>query len=515
MSYIPSSSRLMKNTILLYFRMILMMCINLYTSRIVLHTLGVEDYGIYNVVGGVVVMFSFLNDSMTASTQRFLTFELGSGNKQRLHEVFITGIHIHVIISILIIVLGETIGLWFLIEKMVIPPERLTAAYWCFHLSIFSTVLDVLSYPYISAIIAHEKMKSFAYIAILDALLKLLLVYLLLFFDYDRLILYALLFAGEKLLVRSVYNIYCVRNFEECKYRWFVETALFRKMASFAGWKLMGSMAYVLYTQGLNLLLNVFFGPVANAARAAAYQAQTAVGRFSGNIQTAIDPQITKTYASSQIKEMHQLLYQGVRLIYFILLIICVPLIVEAPTVLGLWLMEVPEGSVTFLRLLLITLLIQRCYGPLITAVSATGNIKKYEIIMGAMNLSIVPIAYVVLKLGGLPWSVFAVYLAVVIVSRIVILGIILPIIKMELKDFLRYGLMRCALVTALALVIPFTIKMMFEASLSVSILNMILTVVCTTLLCLTLGVEPEERHQIKKNVKAFMIKYKNSRHHG
>ena len=180
MSYTPSSARLMKNTILLYFRMVLMMCINLYTSRVVLHTLGVEDYGIYNVVGGVVVMFSFLTDSMTASTQRFLTFELGADNKQRLHEVFVTSIHIHVIISLMIIVLGETIGLWFLNEKMVIPPERMTAAHWCFHLSIFSTVLDVLSYPYISAIIAHEKMKSFAYIAILDALLRLLLVYLLL-----------------------------------------------------------------------------------------------------------------------------------------------------------------------------------------------------------------------------------------------------------------------------------------------------------------------------------------------
>lgn len=508
MAYTPSSSRLMKNTILLYFRMILMMCINLYTSRIVLHTLGVEDYGIYNVVGGVVVMFSFLTDSMTASTQRFLTFELGTGNKQRLHEVFITGIHIHIIISLMIIVLGETIGLWFLNEKMVIPPERMTAAYWCFHLSIFTAVLDVLSYPYISAIIAHEKMKSFAYIAILDAILKLLLVYLLLVFDYDRLILYAILYAGEKLLLRSVYNIYCLRNFKECKYRWFFDTSLFKKMASFAGWKLTGSVAYVFYTQGLNLLLNVFFGPVANAARAAAWQAQTAVGRFSGNIQTAINPQITKTYASGQMEEMHQLVYKGVKLVFFILLILCLPLIVEAPTVLGLWLMEVPEGSVMFLRLLLITLLVQRCYGVLITAVSATGDIKKYQIVSGVLSLATVPVAYVVLKLGGAPWSVFAVHLVISIVTNIVVLGVILPIIKMKLRDFLRYALMRCGLVTMLALVVPLVVKMMLEPSLHVSILNIILTVICTTLLCLTLGLELEERCQMRKAVKGFVVKY-------
>ena len=514
MSYTPNSARLMKNTILLYFRMVLMMCINLYTSRIVLHTLGVEDYGINNVVGGVIVMFSFLTDSMTASTQRFLTFELGADNKQRLHEVFVTSIHIHVIISLMIIVLGETIGLWLLNEKMVIPPERMTAAYWCFHLSIFTAVLDVLSYPYISAIIAHEKMKSFAYIAILDAILKLLLVYLLLVFDYDRLILYAVLYAGEKLLLRLVYDIYCLRNFEECKYRWFFEKSLFREMASFAGWKLLGSMAYVFYTQGLNLLLNVFFGPVANAARAASYQAQTAVGKFSSNIQTAINPQITKTYASGQIEEMHQLIFKGFRLIFFILLIICLPLIVETPAVLGLWLMEVPEGSVTFLRFLLITLLVQRCYGVLITAVSATGNIKKYQITMGTLTLTIVPIAYIVLKLGGLPWSVFAVQLVIVIISNIVILSVILPIIKMGLKDLLRYAIMRCALVTVLSLIIPIAIKIIFEPSMSISILNIVLTVLCTTFLSFTFGLEPEERCQMEKKINSIMVKSKLFKHH-
>jgi O-antigen/teichoic acid export membrane protein len=265
----------------------------------------------------------------------------------------------------------------------------------------------------------------------------------------------------------------------------------------------------------LNLLLNVFFGPVANAARATAYQAQTAVGRFSGNVQTAINPQITKTYASGQMEEMHQIIYKGFRLIFFILLILCLPLVVEAPTVLDLWLVEVPEGSVTFLRILLVTLLVQRCYGVLITAISATGNIKKYEITMGALSLTTVPIAYVVLKAGGPPWSVFAVHLAVVVIANISILSVILPAIKMGLKDFLRYAVMRCALVTVLSMVIPLAIKIIFEPSLTVSILNIILTVVSTALLSLTLGLEPEEWSQMKNKIKAVVAKFKKNNHNG
>lgn len=512
MSYAPSHSRLLKNTILLYFRMILMMCINLYTSRIVLHTLGVEDYGIYNVVGGVVVMFSFLTDSMTASTQRFLSIELGRDNKKGLHEVFITSLHVHIVISLIIFALGETVGLWFLNEKMVIPPERLTAAQWCYQLSIFTTVITILSYPYISAIIAHEKMKSFAYIAIMDAIMKLLLVYLLLIFDYDRLILYAILYAGEKLLLRMLYNTYCLRNFEECKYRWFFRKSLFLEMASFAGWKLWGNLSFVLYTQGLNILLNVFFGPVTNAARAAAHQAQTAVGKFASNIQTAINPQITKTYASGQIQEMHKLISKGMRLIFCILLIICLPLIVEAPTVLGIWLVEVPEGSVTFMRFLLAIILVQQSYGVMVTAVSATGRIKKYEICMGGIMLTIVPIAYLFLRAGCLPWSAFAVHFVVVLIACLVGLRIILPIIELSFTDFLRSVVMRCALVLLLSLFVPIMIKIFIAPSLFASILNIALTVISTTILCFAFGLEAEERRKARNKVNELFAKIKVSK---
>lgn len=509
MSYKPDNARLAKNTILLYFRMALMMCINLYTSRIVLHTLGVEDYGIYNVVGGVIFIFSFITDSMTASTQRFLSFELGSGNKGKLHAVFVTSIHIHLLIALLVIILGETIGLWFLMEKMVIPAERMMAAQWVFQFSIFIAVLDVLSFPYISAIIAHEKMKSFAYIAILDAVLKLLMVYLLLVFDYDRLILYAALYATEKLLIRSIYNIYCVRNFEECKYKWIFQKSLFREMVSFAGWKLWGNLAFVFYSQGLNLLLNVFFGPLVNAARATAYHVQAAVANFASNFQMAINPQITKTYASGQLEETHKLIYRSVRLTFCMLLMLCLPLIIETPMVLGLWLMEVPEGSATFLRLLLVIIMIQQSSNALVTAVAATGNIKRYEMTLGTLMLTIVPISYVVLRMGGAPWSVFVVFLSVVIVAFFLNLYIILPMIKLKLKDYLRYAIGRCAIVLMLSLIAPFVMHLVKVPGLLFSFLNIFVIVICTGVIAYTFGMEKEEKDVVAKKLRGFVAKLK------
>lgn len=507
MSYTASSSRLMKNTILLYFRMALMMCINLYTSRIVLYALGVEDYGIYNVVGGVIVMFSFLNNSMTASTQRFLSFELGAGNKERLHHVFITSLHIHIIISLIVILLGETVGLWFVLEKMVIPPERMVAAQWCYQLSIFTAVLTVLNYPYLSAIIAHEKMSSFAYISILDAVLKLLMVYLLLAFSFDRLIFYAILYAAEKLLIRLVYNIYCIRHFEECKYRWSYEKSIFKEMSSFAGWRMLGNLAYVCYTQGLNILLNLFFGPVVNAAYATANQARAVIGDLATNFQMAINPQITKTYASEQLHELHQLIYRGTRLTFCLLLIICIPLIIETPMVLGLWLKEVPEGSVTFLRLLLVILIVQQSYSSLITAVAATGRVRKYEVVVSGMMLMIVPVSYVVLKMGGLPWMVFVVYLSIVILAFIAILAIVLPMINLKLRDYLTHALSPCVVVLLLSLIVPISLKLFLPQGLLYSFIVIFLTVISTSILSFVFGLDAEVRGLIVHKVNSIINK--------
>lgn len=499
MSYKANHGRVMRNTALLYFRMALMMCINLYTSRVVLQVLGVEDYGIFYVVWGIVFILNFINDSMTASTQRFLTFELGTGNKKRLHEVFITSVHIHFIISLFLIFICETGGMWFLVEKMVIPEERMTAAMWCFQLSLVTAVAEVMSCPYQSVIIAREKMSAFAYISILDAILKLAIVGMLLLSGYDRLIVYAILYTGEKLLIRVVYNIYCTRHFEESRYRWFYDRTLFRKMSSFAGWSMLENLAYVLYTQGLNMLLNIFFGPIANAAQAAASQAQTAISQFSRNFQMAINPQITKTYAAEQLNEMHLLIFRGSRLTFCLLLILCLPLAVEAPMVLDIWLKEVPEGTADFLRLLLVVLIAQQMASPLIAAIAATGNIKKYQIVSGGLMIMVVPAAYIVLKMGGVPWTVFAVYLLISILAYIATIYIVLPKINMSIKDYTLHVLKPCSLVLLLSLITPAVMKQLTNTGIWQSLLTIIITVIITGVLCYTIGIDKEMRVMIKK----------------
>lgn len=494
MSYTPDNKRMFKNTILLYFRMALMMLINLFTSRVVLQTLGVEDYGIYDVVGGVVILFSFINDGMTASTLRFLNFELGKGDKQKLHEVFVTSLHIHLLISLLIIILSETVGLWFLMEKMVIPAERMTAAHWCFQLSIFTAVVNIMSYPYNAAIIAHEKMSAFAYISILDAILKLLLVYLLLVFSMDRLILYAILFAAEKMLLRSVYNLYCTHHFEECHYKWMHKRALFKEMLAFAGWNMWGTLAYVVSAQGLNMLLNVFFGPVANAARAISVQVQSAVSQFAGNFQMAINPQITKTYATGKIEETYKLIYRSSRFTFCLLLILCLPIIVETPAILGLWLKEVPDYSVSFVRFLLIITLVQQSANPLATTVAATGKVRKCEFIIGTLMLIIVPLAYVALKMGGQPWAVYAVHLCIAILAFGVRLRIVTPLIGLNIGEYLLNVWRRCGLILILSMAVPYFMKQLPYNGIGFSILNIILTMCATVVLSLLIGLESQER---------------------
>ena len=501
MSYKADHGRVMRNTALLYFRMALMMCINLYTSRVVLQVLGVEDYGIFYVVWGLVYILNFLNASMTASTQRFLTFELGTGNKKRLHEVFITSVHIHFIISLFLILISETGGLWFLSEKMVIPGERMTAAMWCFQLSLVTAVAEVMSCPYQSVIIAREKMSAFAYISILDAFLKLAIVGMLLLTGFDRLIMYAILYTIEKLLIRVVYNLYCTRHFEESRYQWFHDKTLFRKMSSFAGWSMVENLAYVLYTQGLNMLLNVFFGPVANAAQAAASQARNAIGQFSRNFQMAINPQITKTYAAEQLKEMHLLIFRGSRLTFCLLLMLCLPLAVEAPIVLDIWLKEVPEGTADFLILLLVVLIVQQMSSPLIAAIQATGNIKKFQIISGGLMILVVPVAYVVLKMGGAPWTVFAAYLLISIFAYIATIRIVLPQIHMSVKDYTLHVLKPCSFVLLLSLIAPVIMKQLTDTGIWLSLLTITITVISTGVLCYTIGIDKEMRVMIKEKV--------------
>ena len=324
-----NNKRIAKNTLMLYIRMLFTMVVSLFTSRVVLQTLGVEDYGIQNVVGGVITMFTFINGGMVSSTQRYLNFEIAKGNAERLRSVFNTALQIHALIAVVIITLGETVGLWFLLEKLVIPEERMTAAMWVYQCSIIACVVNILSVPYNADIIAHEKMSAFAYISILDVTLKLIIVYLLVVSPIDKLIAYAILTLLVQMLIRYVYTRYCNKHFQESFVEWKLNKPLFKEMLSFAGWSFWGNLAGILYTQGLNMMLNIFFGPVVNAARGIAVQVQASVQQFVSGFQTALNPQITKNYASGDLEQMHSLMFRSARFSFLLLFFLSLPVLLE------------------------------------------------------------------------------------------------------------------------------------------------------------------------------------------
>lgn len=498
-----NNRRIAKNTMMLYFRMLLIMAVSFYTSRVVLQTLGVVDYGIYNVVGGIVAMFGFLNSAMSSSTQRYLTFELGRGDTERLKKVFVTSVNIHIMISVIVFVLAETIGLWLLYNKMTIPVERFNAAFWVYQCSILSTMVMFISVPYNATIIAHEKMSAFAYISILEVVLKLLIVYLLLIGDIDKLILYAVLMLTVQVIIRFIYNIYCKRHFEETKYSFLFDRPLFKEMLSFSGWNLWGNMAAVAFTQGLNILLNMFFGPVVNAARGVAVQVQQTVTQFSMNFQTAINPQITKSYAIEDYEYMHSLIFRSSRFTFFLLLCICLPVFMEAEALLGIWLKEVPEYSAVFLRIILCVTIVDALANPLMISAQATAHIKIYQSVVGGILLTILPIAYVVLKLGGNPQSVFIVHLLICTIAFIVRLFIIRPMIRLSLTKYIKEVIVRCAVVGICAGTVSFAVNILLDSSLFSSIMECCISVLSVAVFSFMIGMTKNERDLIINKIKS------------
>lgn len=504
-----NNSRIAKNTFLLYFRMLFIMAISLYTSRIILATLGIEDFGIYNVVGGIVTMFSFINSAMSSSTQRYITFELGKNNFDVLKKVFCTSVNIHFFIAIIIFILAETIGLWFLYNKMTIPDERMSAALWVYQGAVASTLVLIVSVPYNAAIIAHEKMSAFAYISVLEVVLKLLIVFVLSVGNFDKLKIYAVLMFVIQLIIRLIYGRYCKKHFPETKYYFASDWKLFKEMLRFAAWNLWGNCAGIASTQGVNILLNIFFGPTVNAARAVAIQVQNAVNQFYYNFQTAINPQITKSYAQKDYIYMHKLIFKSAKITYFLLLFLSVPIFLGADTVLALWLKNVPEHSVFFLRMILCISIIDATANPLMTAAAATGNVKLYQSIIGGILLAILPVSYIVLKLGAEPESVFIVHLSISIIAFITRLLIIKPMISLPLKEFIYQVIIKCIIVTLISLVLPLIIihyvDMTFINFVTFCICCL-LSIACSIYL---LGLDMDEKFFIKNKVLSILYKSK------
>lgn len=449
------SKRIAKNTFVLYIRMILMMFINFYTTRVILDTLGVDDFGIYNVVGGFVGMFSMISGSLNAACARFLNFALGKGDMNHLKNVFSTEVSIQVLLALFVFVLSESVGLWFLNHKMVIPPDRLFAANWCFQLSVFNFCIGLTMVPYTASVIAHEKMDTFAYFSIYDAVMQLVITYLLVISPIDKLIFYASFLWLNAWVMRVVYHVYCKRHFEECTYHWMLDKPLVKEIFSFSGWNLIGASSAVLRDQGCNVMLNLFFGPSVNAARGIGNKIHgTAVG-FVSNFLSAMTPQITQSYSSGDREYMNKLIFKGAKLSFFMMLFMAVPLIINARYILTIWLKEVPDDSVLFGQLAFVMTMASVLSNPLITAQLATGKIKKYQIIVGGLQMLNLPVSYIFLKLGCFPQVVVVVAIVLELLCLSARLVLLRSMINLDSKAYLKQVVFRVFLVSAISVPIP------------------------------------------------------------
>lgn len=498
-----NNKRIAKNTLLLYVRMLFLMLISLYTSRVILQTLGIEDFGIYSVVGGVISMLGFLTSSLGGASSRYITYDLGKGNMAVMKKTFGNILLIHLLLAGFIILIGETLGLWFVTTQLQIPEERVEAAFWVYQFSIFSSVFAIISVPYNACIIAHEKMSAFAYISIIDAILKLGTVYLLVIIPYDKLIIYSILYFGIQLFDRIVYGVYCRKHFEETQSKPNFDKKQFKEIFAFAGWTMNGNLAVIGYTQGLNILLNMFFGPVVNAARGIAVQVQNVARQFCGNFQMALNPQLTKSYAVGDYSRMQELLKVSSKFSFFLILLISLPIIIEAPFLLKWWLKTVPEHTVSFLRLVLCSSCIVALSNPIITSVYATGKVKKYQLLEGSTLLTIIPISYLLLKLFHLPpETVFLVHIIIEIITQFIRVRIVLPMISMSLREYFLDVIWPIIKVGVCAPIIPILLLHSYNSNGFLSCITIsILTFVYTLGIVYFLGCNVSEQTLVKNKL--------------
>ena len=504
-----NNKRIAKNTLLLYMRMLFMMAVSLYTSRVILHTLGVEDFGIYNVVGGVVSMFSVISGSLSAAISRFITYELGKGDKDKLIRIFSSSVTIQIGLGLVILILAELVGVWFLNAKMNIPDGRMYAANWVFQLSILTFVINLVSVPYNAAIIAHEKMSAFAYISILEVIAKLVIVYLLVISPIDKLIFYAVLMATVALLIRFVYGYYCKRHFEECTYHFIFDKELLKKMFGFAGWNFIGAASAVLRDQGGNIVINLFCGPAVNAARGIAYQVNTAINGFVSNFMMALNPQITKSYASGDKEYMMTLIFQGARLSFYILLLLSLPVIVNAHYILTLWLKIVPEHTTQFVQLVLIFAMSESISNPLVTAMLATGKIRDYQIVVGGLQMMNLPISYVLLRLGCIPETVLIVAICISQCCLAARLYMLRGMIGLSVSRYLSKVYLNVLLVAVLSAIIPCVVFYCLNETFVNFMLICVASAICTCIVIYYVGCNNQERQFILSKVKAVRSKLK------
>lgn len=505
MSDFLDNKKIAKNTVLLYFRTILIMPVALYTSRVVLNTLGVVDFGVYQAVGGVVAMFSVISGSLSNSISRFITFGIGKGDKDELERTFSTSIIIQLVISGIVFLLCEVLGVWFLNTKMEIPEGRLLAANWVLQCSLITFVVGLISTPYNACIIAHEHMNTFAYISIIESVLKLLIVYLLCVSPFDKLHTYAVLLVVVAVFIRFLYSIYCSRHFEECRSKLVYDKAIFKQMMGFAGWNFFSNGAYIFNTQGISILVNVFFGVALNAARGIAIQVEGIVLQSVNNFTMAVNPQITKSYAAGDIKRVYYLVCKGARFSYFLLFVFVLPLLFETEYVLTLWLKNVPDYTVIFVRLSFIGMLIT-CLGTTgYTACFATGNIRKYVIwitLSGSMVFFITWLAY---SWGAGVVATYWIYIIVYMFVQAIRLWIMKGLLDFPVMMFVKDVILRIILASIPPLILPYLCLMYIETSFMRIVIITLLCVIGSCVSVYLLGFTSGERCTITAKIKQLI----------
>ncbi|MBR4996631.1 MAG: lipopolysaccharide biosynthesis protein [Bacteroidaceae bacterium] len=492
-----SNKRIAKNTLLLYARMFLMMLVGLYTSRVNLAALGVDNFGTYNVVGGFVAMFSILSTSLSDAISRFITYELGRNDASKLKTVFSTSVNIMIVLSLVVVVVAELLGPWFIESQLKIPAGREVAAQWVFQFSVLSFVIGLVSVPYNAAIIAHEKMSAFAYISIFEALGKLAIALLIPFSPIDKLIFFAGLLCLIGLIVRIIYGSYCKRHFPECTYTLTFDKSAFKQMGGFAGWNFFNSTTYILNTQGVNMLLNMFFGVAVNAARGIAVSVNNIVNQFVGNFMTAVNPQITKSYASGDLEGMHKLVCRGAKFSYYCMLLLALPIILEAQQILNIWLVDVPEFAVSFVQLILVVNLCD-CIGRTgYTACMATGRLRKYSLIItsiGSLEFFLVWCAFL---MGATPQYAYYIYIFVKIAVLIARMFLMEEMVKLKVAMYVKQVFLPIILTSLVALVIPVLLSYVMLPSVLRIVLITMSSVASVSLCALFLGMTTSERTTI------------------
>ncbi|MBO3100185.1 lipopolysaccharide biosynthesis protein [Gelidibacter sp. DF109] len=483
------------------------MGVGLYTSRLVLDALGVVDYGIYNLVGGIVTMFAFLNSAMASSGQRYLSFDIGKNDLDRLQKTFNATLNIHFLIALIILIMAETVGLWFVFTKLEIPDDRIIAAHWVYQFSVFTLILNVVQVPYNALLIAREHMNVYAYVSVLDNVLKLLVVLILIRADSDRLILYAILTFCIAFIIRFIYKIYCKNKFKESVYKFYYDKEYYKELINYSSWNLFGSIAAIASGQGSNVLLNLFFGPVANAAYSLTLVVQNVIGGFIRNFQIALNPQIIKNYAQGDSKASLNLIYKSAKFSFFGMLILILPFLYNIEYVMNLWLKEIPPYSIDFIKLALIYAIIETISNPLIIGAHATGKMKWYQIIIGSLIFLTLPITWIVFNLSNNPINVYWVLIGNSIIALVFRMLFLVKMIGLNIKSFILQVLLRIVLVSFVMMLLLSNLKLEKADNIYNLLFQVIFVFLTTTITISVLGLNNQERLFLTNIIKTKFFK--------